>query len=321
MKNIRKQICLLGMIVTCLMSTGCLRIMTDAMGHSLSKGAYTSYAGDTFFYGTKLVGATLQTPLAPIGIVDLPFELVIDVVVLPFQCVDAKGMHQRRLERIAKMEPVYLAREGLLDDFKLRLESMSTSHRCSLVDSLAHGETVTHGRRIFKFIRVMCEYDPACFEYLLNSRHSLYHVHYKVYQYLFRRGFSARNVQREYAVYFAMVSSWGSGSPRQLKMIKLLIDNGCNPNAMPPEWKAVEHGDGEMTPLDFALKDFERYRTDQYKDKTPLDLALSQMENYRRQYGDNPPNKMKEDEMRCSEKLIKMLRDYGAKTSDELKGN
>ncbi len=321
------------MLTVCLMSTGCLRIMMDTMGRSLSKGSYTSHAGDYYFYGLKLVGDSMSGPFAPVGIVDCTFELAIDLMVLPFKCLDAKGMRQRRQERIEKMEPIYLAQEGLIDEFKIRLASMSAIERCALVDWLVYGEGGKdgHTRRMLKCIYIMCEYDTACFEYLLNSYRSLSDWNLDVYQYLFSRGLSARNITYEYAVFYALVANWGHPRERQLNLLKLLIENGCNPNTTPPHWSAEEHINDKMTqtekflslspktPMDLSLQKFWSDEHEKYKDKMPLDLALSQLEYRRKVLEQHPMSESAQYEMRYAEEVVKFLREHGAKTSEEMK--
>ena len=318
-KNIFKHFFWLWVFGTCLLSTGCLRVMSETMGSALSKGSYTSQAGDYFFYGSRLAGSTLMTPLAPIGIVDFPFELAIDLFILPFQCLDAADMQRRRQKRISNMDAINIAREGLMSEFKLRLSTMDTLQRCSLAEWLAYGEA-DRNSRMLRFIRVICEYEPMCFECLLNSTRCLYHSHYDVYQYLFRHGFSARGVSREYAVFYALVASYGNPNKRQMKMLKLLIENGCNPNATPPPWSAEEQESKEMTPVDMSLKSFWSVSAhEQYKGKTPLDIAIDQLDYSRKQLEQYPSSHNARYEMSYAEKVVELLRKHGAKTSMEMK--
>ena len=315
----RKHIYSLCLILLCLLSAGCLRIADNAFGHAMSPGVYHSYAGDTYFYGTQLVGQCLTQPFAPLAILDFPFELVIDLIILPVQLIDAQGISERRRQRAAQMSPVYLVRDGWMKEFKNHLPTMDSWSRSYLAKELVYSESVSVGeRKTCKYLKVLCEYDSGCLERLLNSDICLRFRHYKIYEYLFRHGFSVKDVSCENAVFFAVVSSYGHCILQEYKMARLLLQNGCNPNAAPPYMTTETHGKVSNTPLESEWKEFWRWYG-KYKDMTPLDIAISHLEQMKEENKESRNNKYDTLEMNNAEELVRLLRRFGAKTADELK--
>ena len=231
---------------------------------------------------------------APVMIMDIPFSLVIDTLILPYTLiVDTRMlytefynwirwrqeyhrnysyyMNPRQIEKIPSYNSLVLAAwkaedackircsELHLKEFKRRLTQNDAGFDETVIDTLFEVGKVNYALyRLAPFYCALLECDSRYGEQFLNDRKLLKYKMMENYRKMFERNLlRPSEYPGEHAVHDAV---WNLVNDReiyyvwQLKLVELLLQHGCNPNAV-----AIE---GEASPLDLALEYLSKCRNE-----------------------------------------------------------
>ena len=230
------------LVCLCVFSTGCLRLGADAMrnfmpGSAMSPSPPRSMmVTDSYFDGTKHVAPLVLTPLAPIAILDLPLEIVWDILIIPEQ-LSAKAYRRRsELKMLANNPPVYMAEYGYFDEFKKRMRNSDAVQRKHTMAALAT-RFAQDPDKYRPYVDSLFSLDPGCCDIMLDSLD--FRSETALTGHLFELGLRPADFPHEHAVFNAMRNLRNYLRPseyyitKQLARIQLLLEHGCNPNSIP----------------------------------------------------------------------------------------
>jgi len=304
--NRRKLLILLLMGGLCAFFTGCFRI-GEAVSSNFIPGMAMSphppppvMVTDTYFDGTRHVFPLVFTPLAPIAILDLPLEIVWDVLLIPHQLCKKAAWSASERDRIAKMEPVNLALNGYFKEFQKRVRSIDTEQRAHTMEGL-RGPFSGAPDKFRPYIDDLFSQDYGCGEVILDSL--LCKDDTILTSHLFELGLRPSDFPHEHAVFnavkyiknhfrFPYRDSFGYSTRGQLLRIRLLLEYGCNPNSIP----------------EFRCKYVSMASYDDFEGESSLDIARNVLASLP---GD-------EFEAKHLKEIVDLLEKYGAKTAKDL---
>jgi len=307
MRHRRRMLTLLLLMCLCAFSTGCLRMAAEAFVNLAPGSAMSPHPPpsvmytDSYFDGTKHVAPLVFTPLAPIAILDLPLEIVWDIVLIPSQVLDvySRRIDQKRM-MIANMEPFTLAQEGYFKEFKKKIRTLDSKQQAFAMISLTRS-----------FLQDPEKYQPyVAFLYSLDNKYIgdfvLDSLDFKsdsvLTDHLFQLGLRPAVFPHEHAVFNAVKylrlhindRPPEYSTAKQLSRIRILLRYGCNPNSI-PEYHC-------RYVRDFSSEDFDG--------ETSLDMARSALEDF--------SNNGNHEEEALLKEIVHLLEIYGAQTAKEL---
>ena len=291
-------------ILACLLLTGCVRVAKTIDGIFWGSGSGALIDPNTkVFYGTREIAPYLATEYAPLALLDLPFEILYDSVFLPFQGMNALDRMMREGNTIRRWRLVdYIYRRDF-KRFKKRLSYGSYSEDALLYcwnEHLRRGD-------LMPYIDLMLKRDRRYMRDLMQSRHYMYPSNFGLVRHAFDRGMRVEDFPKECAVVNAVnnlfdpkiTSADIEFFEKQVDLIQFLLEHKCNQNAVnenvhdtflyDPNW-SWDHP--YPTALDQALI----FSSSECRE------GVSEAEQYA-----------------ISERLLALLRQYGAKSGRELK--
>ncbi len=291
------------MLILCLMATGCLRVGFEALGRSLSPGAYHSEASKHYYYGTMIAAACIPSPLLPIAILDLPFEFVIDTFLFPFQLARDLGIDPSFRSEVLNAwidgkQLEELVRDDNWQKFHLQVTDPNYYYFYER-DKMGRifDQLEGHSSHAFRYIDFLYKKDARYAEDLLCDDRCLHACYYPLYRKMLGKWLKPTEVPSEHAVFSAVITN-RDAEPKLLELVALLLDNGCNPNA--PE-TTPQNGYNHIHRTPFNIIN-----------KTALDEAEYLADFYKR------PEYISSGKYRTYEKLVTLLRSHGAKNWHEL---
>ena len=293
------------MACLCVFSTGCLR-MGAAVFMNVMPGAAMSphpppsiMVTDTYFDGTKHVAPLVLSPLAPLAIIDLPLEFVWDILILPTQLSLQASRREAHMREIAGMLPDVLARYGYYDEFKKRVQKKSLEENSGIMANLAWAYA-GEPEKFRPYVDYLFSLDHRC-----GGDHVLHSLNFSsetaLTSRLFELGLRPADIPYEHAVFNSMkyIHMHINGRPpeysteKQLERIRILLENGCNPNSI-PEYNCK-----------FVYREM-----DDFEGESSLDMARSALEAFHKMGNEKEEAFLKE--------IVLLLEKNGAKTAKEL---
>ncbi len=314
-----------------IMCPGCLRVLEAAVDQQPVFDIDRPYFSVTRESIHEIVSSNKMTPIL---ILDLPFEFVCDALIeVPWKGVNdilrplaewekrrnEKNLYSLNLESLfeqgLKQKRFFLCPDDYLRVFKIK---RSQGSEAIDVDRLVlSGQD--NKEYLALYLDAIIRYDKEYGLVLLNRYPYLEHDMLPVYRYLLSHSLKPSNYREDCAIYYAVIHYVHSGKhePQQLKLIKLLLKKGCNPNSIQahsPYTSSI--GGNEVNNLDSSIK----YSIMASLDcdfwalgYNALDLACAYHEVLKRA---DPPD-IKAIEATAS--LVKILRKHGAMHSKSWK--
>ena len=282
-----------------------MRMLREGFEQALAPGVYHGpEETNEYYYGTKAALMGIATPLFPVAIVDLPFELVFDTISLPFQVAKDKGWNpafkQRLMQDGGLFETEFLIRyDNNWPVFQKRITDpryyyFYQSSRMGYIFECLDGRS----DHAFRYIDFLYKIDARYATDLLCDDRCLQAQFYPLYKKMFKKWLRPKEVPSEHAVFSAVIAN-RDAEPQLLELVTLLLNNGCNPNA-PTETAPPDH-----------WAHIHRTQPDCIE-KTALDEAEYLAEFYHR------PENIRSEKYKTYDKLVALLRSHGAKNYHEL---
>ena len=293
----RKLFLLAAVSFLCICSTGCLRLTNHAIGVAMSSmgpHAYHSTAHNFYFFGSKLCIREIATPtrLAPVAVIDFPLELALDLIVLPFQCLDAKNINQWQKEYFSHLSLGELAYGGYKSEFRRRLNELPSDHlnHQNIVEGILSACPPWEQRRLRPCFKILFQKDPRYIKAFLCSEKCMNRENRLIIRDILSRNLH-KQVSEEYAIFLYI--GHNNAGKNMLDLVKTMLKKGCDPNAIPP---------------------FQDRLKESIRSKSALDIA----QDYLERAENEPQNKFTLEYILYLKQLIKLLKDHGAKTAEEL---
>ena len=291
-------------VCLCLFSTGCLRMGVAALVNFMPGAAMSPHpppsvmVTDTYFDGTRHVAPLVLSPLAPIAIIDLPLEVIWDVFIFPTQLSMKASRRESARRMIAEMNPSSLAENGYFDEFKKRVQSIDSEQKTSTMANLAR-PFAKNPDKLRQYVDYLFSLDHSCGDLILDSLY--FKNETALTSHLFELGLNPADFPHEHAVFNAIkyIRQHIYGRPpeysteRQFERVRILLENGCNPNSI-PEYNCKY--------VSWSGEDFEG--------ETSLDMARIALDAFKKNGNEKEASFMKE--------IVLLLEKHGAKTAQEL---
>ncbi|MBQ7652085.1 MAG: hypothetical protein IJS15_14075, partial [Victivallales bacterium] len=201
--------------------------------------------------------------------IDLPFEFLWDILILPTQFSLQASRREGERWEIAKMMPLDLARCGYYNEFKKRVQKKSLEENSGIMANLAWAYA-GEPEKFRPYVDYLFSLDHRCGgDYVLDSLN--FNSETVLTSHLFELGLRPAEYPHEHAVFNAIkyICQHINGRPpeystlKQLERIRLLLENGCNPNSIPEYnckyvYREMDDFDGESS-LDMARRALEAF--------------------------------------------------------------
>ncbi len=302
MKNMRRALTIILLLFLCTFSTGCIRMGAQFMMGAMSALGPTAppniMVTDTLFDGTRHVAPLVISPLAPLVIIDLPFEVLWDVLIIPTQLSMRASRKESQRRLIASMSPPLLAENGYFDEFRKRVQGIDQEQKSNVMVELAR-PFAQDPDKFRPYIDYLFSLDHECGgDIVLDSL--FFKDETALTSYLFKLGLRPSDFPHEHAVFNAVkyihLHIYGRppeySTERQLERIRILLENGCNPNSIP----------------EFNCKYV--WNIDDFQGESSLDMAREALAAFNKTGN--------EDEAKCMREIVSLLEKHGAKTAKQL---
>ena len=306
--GMRTQALLVLLACICISSTGCIRMAVAGMSTAASamgpRPGPSVMVTDKYLDGTRHVAPMVLSPLAPIAIIDLPFEIVWDVLLIPMQLGVNSSRREYDKRRISEMSPALLAQYGNYDEFRKRIAQADPQAIVDIMANLARQYAQEHEKyRPYIDLVYQSKAMKECGEFALDSLN--FREETEVTSRLFELGLRPSDYPMEHAVFNAVncihhrfhasyLVSPTYSTESQLKRIRILLENGCNPNSIP----------------EYDCKYIKGQQMYIFKSETALDMAWEALDRCKlHKY---------EEEAAPLEEIVNLLEKHGAKTAKEL---
>ena len=319
--SIQKLLMIIWLCAITILFSGCARFFNAI---NIGDGGRRPFIDTShpYFWGTrstiKDVGTAVvkaDAGMIPFLIVDLPFEFAVDALVElpPKVLVDVtmplyeyEKKRQARMQKLHRMRMLDLFKEGLHDkrrsrlfysDDYLKVFRNEVSH--IVVGHIDVEDYITVGQRDLDYLAlyidsIVAHHRSQGMKLLTHNKYLIYNM-LPVYQYLLEHSLKPSDYQKyngafewETAIWSAVINFYYMDvcEPRQLKLVKLLLKKGCNPNtiadypklnAPPPKIEGVPYIHS-LTALDLACEYLELSRHKEHPDGTAIKTAKELVE-------------------------------------------
>ena len=316
-----------GLCVITMLCSGCMRFVESlpipcpagVMGASSMRRYDPSFISvhHPYFYGTRmaldgLVDSYEKAPgFIPFCVLSLPLDFAMDVIELPIKVVDdvtrpwfERQEHRKKLSQITDVYEIFV--RGIEDKKRRRL-FFSDDYLWAFKDRLqkygiGSGDVeliISNGQSDMDYLALFLDEIVA-----IDKSHGLTLLSYytyldckmlPTYRYLLAHGLKPSDYKEEIAIRSAVLNSlyMGGCESGQLELVKLLLEKGCNPNAV------------EDTPRRYEPWP-ETYGIPYQRTFTALDMACVLLELSKRK--EQPDEKA----VKTASDLVELLQRYGA---------
>ena len=298
----RKVLTVMLLLFLCTFSTGCIRIGAQVMMGAMSALGPTAapdiMVTDTLFDGTRHVAPLVISPLAPLVIIDLPLEVLWDVLIIPAQLSMRASRRESQRRIIAEMSPTLLAENGYFDEFRKRVQGFGLEQNSIVMTGLARS-FAQNPDKFRPYIDYLFSLDHECGgDIILDSL--FFKDETALTGHLFKLGLRPSDFPHEHAVFNAVkyihLHIYGRppeySTERQLERIRLLLENGCNPNSIP----------------EYNCKYV--WNIDDFQGESSLDMAREALAAFNKSEN--------EEEAKCMREIVSLLERHGAKTAKQM---
>lgn len=286
------KICIVALLAfLCFGGTGCIRLLSDSSNNMLNGDVLpnsSQVVTKEYFTGTKLVVPVLSTRYFPLALLDLPFEFVFDVCIMPFQFINNRHAarenrltEERNKQMALKSIPLaQLINDGNIEEIRRRVKCQQDFYVLpSEIIPLLVWKNDDDKKRLKPIIDVLFKYEDRYPKYMMMDENAQQYKYLGLYQYLFKKKLLVPSrYPNECVIYNAMVHArFNSGGDNhqlinQMDLVKLFLKNSCNPNGRP--------GNLFQTPLDIAMDDWKICMKNDDVDARKLNAFINLLKSY-----------------------------------------